>query len=440
MDSAPIKGISGVAKGRFVTFFGLGMAALSAPPSTPPPVAAAAAADAEDDAQAAAAAAAAPPPSFRVVTWNVFFGALEYARRWDALLTEALAAGPAVVAFQEVTQSFHTQCRAHPSVVAGGYTCAGRPRMVTRHGYDVMRYAYDVSVWVRRGVRVRGAWSVRLPTTFERRGLVVDAELPGGCRVRVCTVHLESMKSNARRRAEQLAILLPLLKRGDKFGAFNPNQLPEEQSAPNSNPAESGAGRGTASVGRSFSLAGGVRKALFGSSTRSEQHSAAAPAAAPVPAGACKADDGGSTSSSGSSCAGSDKVKAPPDAVFLVGDFNLCASWSENLTIHADPAVCDVWAHLRPGDAGFTEDTRVNIMRFNAKRKHKQVRFDRVLLVKAGDDDGDEAASTESTAAVRPASIRMLGMRPLDGMPEVFPSDHFGLSAGFYQRSACPPS
>jgi hypothetical protein len=52
-------------------------------------------------------------------------------------------------------------------------------------------------------------------------------------------------------------------------------------------------------------------------------------------------------------------------------------------------------------------------MRYLMKGKHKQVRFDRVLL--------------KSTNWI-PSSIDMLGTEPMSpDQPDVFPSDHFGL-------------
>ena len=142
----------------------------------------------------------------RLVTWNVWFGEFEAGARWQALLDECLAASPDIICFQEVTAAFHTQCSEHPGIRNGGYTCAGEPRVISDYGYDV-------SVWVARGIQVKCSESVRLPTMLDRRALVVDALVPcpSSTRlfVRICTVHLESMKCNARRREEQLDLLLP---------------------------------------------------------------------------------------------------------------------------------------------------------------------------------------------------------------------------------------
>ena len=73
----------------------------------------------------------------------------------------------------------------------------------------------------------------------------------------------------------------------------------------------------------------------------------------------------------------------------------------------------DVWPALRPHDDGYTEDTSINLMRFDARNKKRQVRFDRVLLKGAG---------------WRAAGIELLGTEPISpALPRVFPSDHFGV-------------
>jgi tyrosyl-DNA phosphodiesterase 2 len=96
------------------------------------------------------------------------------------------------------------------------------------------------------------------------------------------------------------------------------------------------------------------------------------------------------------------------DAVVL-GDFNMRDA--ENARITA-PFV-DVWPVLRPGEDGFTEDTDINLMRWDSKPKHRQVRFDRVLV------KGERW---------RAAGIELLGTEPVSpASPRVFPSDHFGV-------------
>lgn len=93
----------------------------------------------------------------------------------------------------------------------------------------------------------------------------------------------------------------------------------------------------------------------------------------------------------------------------LMGDFNMRDSENSSIT---EPFT-DVWPELRPDEPGFTEDTSINVMRFDSKPKHRQVRFDRVLL------KGSAWAATE---------IGLIGTEPIaDDLPRVFPSDHFGV-------------
>ena len=73
---------------------------------------------------------------------------------------------------------------------------------------------------------------------------------------------------------------------------------------------------------------------------------------------------------------------------------------------------------------GFTEDTSINLMRYDSKNKHRQVRFDRVLL------KGGGWAAT---------SIELLGTEPISSaLPRVFPSDHFGVICRLERREASP--
>jgi endonuclease/exonuclease/phosphatase family metal-dependent hydrolase len=93
----------------------------------------------------------------------------------------------------------------------------------------------------------------------------------------------------------------------------------------------------------------------------------------------------------------------------VAGDFNMRDA--ENGRVGAP--FRDVWTVLRPHDDGFTEDTSINLMRLDSKGKHRQVRFDRVLL------KGD---------AWVPAHVELLGTEPISSaLPRVFPSDHFGV-------------
>ena len=117
-------------------------------------------------------------------------------------------------------------------------------------------------------------------------------------------------------------------------------------------------------------------------------------------------------------------LEEAPTAI-VMGDFNFDAADRENESI--DPRYRDLWPALRPGEPGWTEDTGLNRMRLERTGKEKQVRFDRVLL-----------RSTDE--AWRPTSIDLLGTAPVSpDRSEVFPSDHFGLTARCTASSSMLP-
>ena len=60
----------------------------------------------------------------------------------------------------------------------------------------------------------------------------------------------------------------------------------------------------------------------------------------------------------------------------LLGDFNMRDTENGRITA----PYCDIWPALRPHETGLHEDTSINHMRFDARNKKRQVRFDRVLL------------------------------------------------------------
>jgi tyrosyl-DNA phosphodiesterase 2 len=104
------------------------------------------------------------------------------------------------------------------------------------------------------------------------------------------------------------------------------------------------------------------------------------------------------------------------ETAIVLGDFNMRDA--ENSRI--GPPYCDLWSALRPGEAGYTEDTSINHMRFDSKDEHRHVRFDRVLLKGSG---------------WAPAGIELLGTEAISAAhPRVFPSDHFGLRCDLSQR------
>lgn len=107
--------------------------------------------------------------------------------------------------------------------------------------------------------------------------------------------------------------------------------------------------------------------------------------------------------------------------VILTGDFNFCAAWDENQNL--DSAYQDVWPALDQTQAGFTVDTDRNTMRLQHTGKHKQVRFDRMLL--RSQQSGWQAES-----------IEIIGQEPVHtATPHIFPSDHFGLVGTFTWRA-----
>ena len=112
-------------------------------------------------------------------------------------------------------------------------------------------------------------------------------------------------------------------------------------------------------------------------------------------------------------------LRGAEDALVL-GDFNMRDS--ENDLI--DPAYCDLWRTLRPGEPGFTEDTSINLMRYDMKDKHRHVRFDRVLLKGSGWTGN---------------RIELLGTEPISAaLPRVFPSDHFGVACRLERQPSVP--
>eukprot|EP00035_Acanthoeca_spectabilis_P031536 m.14598 g.14598 ORF g.14598 m.14598 type:complete len:392 (-) comp4805_c0_seq1:424-1599(-) len=126
------------------------------------------------------------------------------------------------------------------------------------------------------------------------------------------------------------------------------------------------------------------------------------------------------------------KEKSP---ALVLGDFNFCSSWpDENDILEQDPRIVDVWPTLRGASPGYTEDSVINSMLLKSKRgKHKQVRFDRVLLV--APDKGQPESPQQ--CLLQPSNIKLLGTKPLKTSPDVFPSDHFGLVAAF--KVSLPP-
>lgn len=114
---------------------------------------------------------------------------------------------------------------------------------------------------------------------------------------------------------------------------------------------------------------------------------------------------------------------ADADNAIIMGDFNFCASWRDE-NDRLSPAYRDLWPLIHGDAAGFTEDTSVNTMRHLVSGKDKHVRFDRILL-----------KSAPSQRVWDATSIKLIGTEPIrPDLPEVFPSDHFGLVAEISPR------
>jgi endonuclease/exonuclease/phosphatase family metal-dependent hydrolase len=103
--------------------------------------------------------------------------------------------------------------------------------------------------------------------------------------------------------------------------------------------------------------------------------------------------------------------------VVLVGDMNF-APGAPRETAVLDPALVDVWPALHGAAPGFTVDTDVNTMRFQAKSVHDQKRIDRVFL---------------RGQRWRASSIELVGTAPFDDAG-TFPSDHFGLEVALVRQ------
>jgi tyrosyl-DNA phosphodiesterase 2 len=102
--------------------------------------------------------------------------------------------------------------------------------------------------------------------------------------------------------------------------------------------------------------------------------------------------------------------------VVVAGDFNMRDTENDRIIT---PYV-DVWPALRPDDEGYTEDTSINVMRWDSKPKDRHVRFDRVLVKGTG---------------WSPTAIELLGTKPISSAsPRVFPSDHFGVLCRMVRR------
>lgn len=101
------------------------------------------------------------------------------------------------------------------------------------------------------------------------------------------------------------------------------------------------------------------------------------------------------------------------DHGLLLGDFNFGDREPEDWSLEAPYR--DLWAELRPAEAGYTYDLARNTMaQNNAFSCERSRRLDRILV---------------RSEEWREASISLIGDRALPGSPALFPSDHFGVIA-----------
>ncbi len=105
----------------------------------------------------------------------------------------------------------------------------------------------------------------------------------------------------------------------------------------------------------------------------------------------------------------------------LMGDFNFDPQTHAEQSCIRD-AYLDLWPALNGHAPGHTVDSTRNRMRFLHKRRHGRIRFDRILL-------------RSESAGWEPRSIHLLGTEPIsDSLPDIYPSDHFGLVAVIAHR------
>ena len=202
-------------------------------------------------------------------------------------------------------------------------------------------YSYDVAIWLRRAALPPDApppvpQVVDVPTRMGRRCLFTDVTTRSGRRLRLGTVHLESQSNSADTRQRQLELILPALKTSP-WAPTSRALLAAKQAELERLKQE-----------KAF---------LDGDTAKAPAEEAEAPVAAALPL---------------------------PEIAVLTGDLNLCSRWeAENRIVAQDPDVTDLWPELEAGP-GWTEDTKINEMRYFVKEQHKQVRFDRVLLIRPG--------------------------------------------------------
>lgn len=103
----------------------------------------------------------------------------------------------------------------------------------------------------------------------------------------------------------------------------------------------------------------------------------------------------------------------------IAGDFNFGTEAVENQSLEAYQWM-DVWATKKRNEEGFTRDTVTNKLLHAQYPDGLQARFDRVVA----------HTCESSSCGLEPAHIERLGLEPVSPeLPQVHPSDHYGLSA-----------
>ena len=115
--------------------------------------------------------------------------------------------------------------------------------------------------------------------------------------------------------------------------------------------------------------------------------------------------------------------------LLVVGDFNYDDIEEDMHHVPAfSSATVDIWRQIKPGDAGFTFDPKVNTMAQKTTIKNKQRRLDRIVMKR-------------DSHLLKPVTIEMIGSDPttLPSGDIIFPSDHYGLQCDFELSKTPPP-
>jgi endonuclease/exonuclease/phosphatase family metal-dependent hydrolase len=112
-----------------------------------------------------------------------------------------------------------------------------------------------------------------------------------------------------------------------------------------------------------------------------------------------------------------------PGTCILMGDFNFPAHVQENIDqFNALTEWIDVWTQLMgTQNPGYTFDTEINPMTKLSNNTSDRSRYDRIIL---------------RSQTIRPTNIEILGSKSVGTQEhvDVFPSDHFGLTAVFEKK------